>query len=131
MKKALLLLEVMIGYSLAFYLWLLGVLFMPVLILGIIERDVASVLLGMTIALGGLGFWGVLKLIIKMLAPETEIPNAQRMKIFLLSGYGAGAYLLLVQFGISSYPVNVIVLLPLLVTVHLVYESRAYLWDRS
>lgn len=131
MKIALLLLEVVIGYSLVCYLWLLGVMFFPVIFLGIIEVDIDSIFLGVAIAFGGLGLWGVLQLTIKILEPEVEISSSKRLKLYLLAGYAAAAYLLLVQFGISLYPMNIVLLLPLLVTLHLIYETRAYLWVRS
>ncbi len=125
------LVEFILGFTVMFFLWILGLIFSPVSLGNVVTgRQPDHIVLLLLVFLGGLGLWGIGKLAIKLVVPSFRIEDPRRIKLFLIAGLSALCF-----WGysttISSVGYVAIIFLPVIVTVHFSYLGREYLWGSS
>ena len=129
-RKILLLIELVIGFGLILYFWLLGLILSPVLVVNIFSGDVGSLFSFSAFVLGAFGLWGMLQLVMKILSHDTAVTAPARLKILLGCGYVA-IFIAVFAFGAVASIESLAFLLPVLVATHFVYLCRGYLWQNS
>lgn len=130
-RKIALLIEIIIGFGLPVYIWILGLIMSPFLALGFVTGggvDMAVSLL--VVVLGGAGLWGMLQLTVKVLDPRSRVAAPRRLLGFIACGFLA-VPVATVLLGFESLGFSLIFLPPVLVAVHFLYLARAYLWQSS
>ncbi len=125
------LVEFVLGFTVMFFLWILGLIFSPVSLGNVVTgRQPDHIVLLLLVLLGGLGLWGIGKLTTKLVVPSFRIEDPRRIKLFLISGLSALCF-----WGysttISSVGYAAIIFFPVIVTVHFPYLGREYLWGSS
>jgi hypothetical protein len=125
------LVEFILGFTMIFFLWILGLILSPVSLGNVVTgRQPDHIVLLLLVFLGGLGLWGICQLTIKLVVPSFRIKDARRIKLFLTAGLSALCF-----WGysttISSVEYAAIIFFPAIVTVHFSYLGREYLWDSS
>ena len=120
MKALFYTLEILIGYGPIVLLWLLGVgMGIPYGIVLLVGGDILGIGILASVALGGIGLWGLLRLIEKLFWPKSEF-SIKNYRIHLLCGViaviitGAG-------YIINSKIISLFLLLPIIVTAHFYY----------
>jgi hypothetical protein len=129
-QKILLILELIVGFGLLLYFWLLGLIMSPLLAVNLASGDIEALLPLAAFILGGIGLWGMLQLSLRVISPTTTVSPPERLKKFLACGYVA-IFIALGVFGVASNPETLIFILPLVVATHFIYISRGYLWQSS
>jgi hypothetical protein len=132
--KILLILEIVAGFSHMLIIWLMGLLSsLPILITMFndgLDRVLLSALGLIVFALGTLGLIGVLQLLKLLLLKNASIDSPTKLKVFLICGYAANLFAIcFVSFEFTFK--TLLLSLPMIVTVHLIYLSRGYLWKSS
>ena len=115
-------------------LWVFGLGFSPLLFAslfsGKLEPAIFSILGLVVFALGTLGIFGVLQLLKLLLFQNVSVSPPNKLKVFLASGFAVNTVVIcLFSFELTSK--TLAASLPMIVTVHLIYLSRDYLWENS
>ncbi len=119
--------ELIIGFTQIFFLWILALIFSPVSLGHVVTgRQSDHIVLLLLVFLGGFGLWGICQLTIKLVVPSFRI-KARRIKLFLIAGLSALSYCT----TILSIETAAMIILPAIVTVHFSYLGREYLWGSS
>ena len=129
-RKILLLLELLIGFGLLVYLWLLALTMSPILVVNLIEGNISTAPLLIAFILGGFGLWGMLLLSMKVVSPTAEIGAPVRLKFLLICGYLA-IFVAIAIFGFSSSGTVLFFVLPTAVATHFIFMGRKYLRESS
>ena len=126
-KKIALIVELVVGFGFAFYLWALGLLMSPmILVIAFTEFDIGSFILLAALIFGGAGIWGLVQLFRKILDPNSEIAAPKKIVAYLACGISS---LLLAATIVGGF--SFIFILPIIVTLHLCYMGRSYLGLQS
>jgi len=76
--------------------------------------------------LGGLGFWGIIQLLLKILNPETPISKPSHIIKYLISGL-CSLVLAAITMQATELSNFIMFLLPTFVTLHFAYLAKGYL----
>ena len=131
--RSLLIGELIIGFGLALFLWVWGVLVTPALVMSsgvaLFTGSIAEAfsLMGPLIAVigGGFGLWGLYNLALKVLFPDRAVMAPHRL---LLVGAVGSATLVLAVLLLELQGIEAIMVLglPLWVAAHFLYMARKY-----
>jgi hypothetical protein len=129
--KVVLLVEAMVGFSVLIYFWVLGLIMSPVMVLRLlVNAEFEMVFPVLAIVLGGVGLWGMLQLIVKVMAPGSRVAAPCRLLVYVVCGLLAVSVVaVFLRFDDNFF---LIFLPPVLVTIHFMYLVREYLpqaWD--
>jgi|TARA_B110000902_G_scaffold2469_1_gene2753 hypothetical protein len=134
LKALFLIIEVILGYCIPIYFLILGTLMGWIFVAGLFYAEKNSVLVVSALIFGWYGVAGVSKLLMKIISPEKHNINARRVTIHLalgVVGVIAGSHLI---GGMErDIPIFTLIILvpPILVTLHLFYLGRGYLWQNN
>lgn len=124
--KIALLIEAAVGFSVLIIYWIMGVIMSPVMVLRLLvnaEFEMAFPVL--VIVLGGVGVWGMLQLMVKVLAPGVRVANPRRLLVYVCCGLLAVS--VVAVFSGFEDDFFLVFLPPVLVTIHFIYLARWYL----
>jgi len=130
MKRLAYIIEFIIGFAPSLLLLSLGVVFSPVIIVGLFAGEPIILLYGCLVLFGLFGFWGAISLLVLTLHPEQENTKPKRLKIYIALGVISSAISSYAAGGTNEYLLPFIIA-PLFVTLHLVYVQRHYLAGRT
>lgn len=122
--RLLVVIELVIGYGVVFYMWVLGVIALPlVLFTMFLGAGFSALPLVLAVFFGGFALWGVMQLVMKIFDPAFNIADIIVIRFYLCLGLSAFAIIIeYVKFNLSySF---VIFGPPLFVTAHLIYLER-------
>ena len=84
------LIEFILGFTMMFFLWILGLILSPVSLGNVVTgRQPDHIVLLLLVFLGGLGLLGICQLTIKLVVPSFRLKDARRIKLFLIAGLSA------------------------------------------
>ena len=126
LKRLAFIIEFFIGFAPSLIILSLGVVFSPVIIVGLFTGEPTTLLYGLLVLFGLLGFWGAISLLVLTLHPEQENTKPKRLKIYISLGVISSAIASYGVGGTNEYLLPFIIA-PLFVTLHLVYVQRHYL----
>lgn len=126
-KGILIVMELVLGFAFPVYMWVLGVIMSPFMLMGLfIGGEISLVVSLMAIMCGGFGLWGMLQLTVKVLSPNTRVASARRLVIYISLGYVALALaILLLGFELQGF--IFIFVPPLIISAQFLYMARRYL----
>ena len=126
LKRFAYIVEFFIGFAPSLLLLSLGVVFSPVIIVGLFSGNLTTLFYGLLVLFGLLGFWGAISLLVLTLHPEQENTKPKRLKVYISLGVVSSAVASYAVGGTNEYLLPFIIA-PLFVTLHLVYVQRHYL----
>lgn len=118
--------EFMIGFGPSLLVLTLGVIFSPVIILGIFSGEPMYLFYVLLVLFGLCGFWGAISLLVLTLHSEQENTKPKRLKIYICMGVISSS-ITSYMIGVSNIYLLPFVIAPLFVTLHLAYVQRNYL----
>ena len=123
--KVLLILEFVLAFFPVVYLWILSLIVFPASVIGMFHGGKDAFVASLMTILGGLGIWGIIQLLIKILNPELPISRPKHIVVYIASGILALiiAAIIMQPSGLKNL---VMFLLPAVVTLHFVYLKKGY-----
>jgi len=126
LKRLAYVIEFVIGFAPSLLILSVGVIFSPIIIVGLLAGEPNILLYGLLVLFGLFGFWGAISLLVLTLHPEQENTKPKRLKIYIALGVISSAVASYAVGGTNEYLLPFIIA-PLFVTLHLVYVQRHYL----
>jgi len=123
--RILLILEFIIAFSPVIYLWILSLIVLPASVMLIFTGGGGGYTMVSLTTLGGLGFWGIIQLLLKILNPETPISKPSHIIAYLISGI-CSLVLAAVTMQATELSNFIMFLLPTFVTLHFTYLAKGY-----
>jgi Na+/proline symporter len=128
LKRSLYIIEFFLGFAPSFLVLAVGVIFSPIMFVSFFSGQPEMLLYIALVCFGCFGFWGAISLLTLTLHPESPNISPKRLKFYLAMG--------IVACSISAYAIGLLNNLylqlcfinPLVVTLHLAYKQRAYLY---
>ncbi|MBE1302022.1 MAG: hypothetical protein GJ680_19215 [Alteromonadaceae bacterium] len=125
--RALYLLEFFVGFAPSVLVLCVGLIFSPIFLTGL-YYGAPEVLFYLSLVISGaFGFWGAISLLTLTLHPENENTSPIRLRVYLVLGLIASLVVSLSIVQMQNLWTLVFVL-PLVVTVHLAFVQRRYLF---
>ena len=125
--KAVILLELIIGYGPIFYMLVMSLIMSPFMLLSVFTGTTNLLVPLLTTILGSLGCIGMFQVVIKILDRDVEIKKPKLIKLYLFCGLTAliiGA----TYMQAFEFPQVLMFLLPAFVLVHFVYLLKDHLF---
>lgn len=127
LKGILIVTELILGFALPAYMWVLGVIMSPFMFVGLVTGGEFSLVTSLVaVFCGGFGIWGVLQLTVKVVAPSARVAPPRRLVIYIFLGYVALA-LAISLLGFEPSGFTLIFVPPLAISAQLLFMARQYL----
>jgi len=129
LRRTLYIFEFIIGFAPCVFVLAIGVIFSPVMLVGLFSGALATALYLLWVAAGMFGFWGAMALLTETLEPNRENTSPNRVRFYLCCG--------VIACGMACYAASHNIYLffvafnPLVVTLHLAIIQRDYLCVKS